>query len=446
MILEKNTKFIETKKFVKTKFSKYYFFLFLATLFFVLTIIAVLFLSDKTYGLLNSEKFREKSNRESYFVLITFFFILSLLEFFLFMNSLAAIVFNKYYKFNIFRAIKWLKIKLIFSFNFSKLSLFTSDNSFSKKDIDLLKYMAKNNYVLQGSKAIAYKFKDFWRKTNDFDFISSANLPNTNSLKSLEGLSILYIDNIVGKLNYNDSIIEILFYKYIPKIYCKQVKDILIPNIYWMVAMKFIQFFKLYLVNTDKKILTNEKIENALLDLAFLLSKLKSININKIEKYIEYLLISDFFLSYYLNNFWFDKLISTTKNFEGYLKEKLEKLEIFCELNFFFKEIIAKIRINDHLNKMINAMSEISKQKEKIEMNFLNLSSSENKEVSSLKRIFKNQKEKNNFVDTNYLKYPIKSKSISSFINDLKNRKNASNEIDIRIMILYELNKRMVGN
>ncbi|WP_373435073.1 MAG4530 family protein [Metamycoplasma equirhinis] len=199
-------------------------------------------------------------------------------------------------------------------------------------------------------------------------------------------------------------------------------------------------------MNTDKKILTNEKIENALLDLAFLLSKLKSININKIEKYIEYLLISDFFLSYYLNNFWFDKLISTTKNFEGYLKEKLEKLEIFSELNFFFKEIIAKIRINGHLNKMINAMSEISKQKEKIEMNFLNLSSSENKEVSSLKRTFKNQKEKNNFVDTNYLKYPIKSKSISSFINDLKNRKNASNEIDIRIMILYELNKRMVGN
>ncbi len=60
MILEKNTKFIETKKFVKTKFSKYYFFLFLATLFFVLTIIAVLFLSDKTYGLLNSEKIQRK--------------------------------------------------------------------------------------------------------------------------------------------------------------------------------------------------------------------------------------------------------------------------------------------------------------------------------------------------------------------------------------------------
>ncbi|MDD7896548.1 hypothetical protein PUW91_00310, partial [Metamycoplasma hyosynoviae] len=85
------------------------------------------------------------------------------------------------------------------------------------------------------------------------------------------------------------------------------------------------------------------------------------------------------------------------------------------------------------------------KDKEKLENNFLNYSSSEEREISSLKRIFSSEAEKNKFIKDNYQDYSFGSKVIKLFYDLFENDPNKQlDTLDIRQIMLLELNKKLI--
>ncbi|WP_420792682.1 MAG4530 family protein [Metamycoplasma hyosynoviae] len=445
MLLEK---ILIEKKILKINLKKYYFFLFFSTFLFFLSLYFIFLLTEKmgiTFKIFDSKNITTKQKIQIYLWMVLFLSIAFNLIWFI--DSLAMIFINKYYRFNIYRCSKWLKLKLFFTFRYKLFTqLCKRVNDFKEEEIDFVKYMQKNRFLLQGSKSILWKYKDFERQTNDFDFNAFEINAKLNDLEKQKNIEIKQKDNIVGKLIFNGVSVEVIISKYVPSYFVENKRGIKIPKITWMIAMKFHQLVKLYNLRKDGNIVSKEKINNTLIDTAFLLSKLKIFNINKIILNIQYLYISNFFIGYFLNSNCFDDFSDgNITKFSEYLATEINDLKNVNELFFFFDELISKLKSNTLMIKMAKSINQIIKDKEKLENNFLNYSSSEEREISSLKRIFSSEAEKNKFIKDNYQDYSFGSKVIKLFYDLFENDPNKQlDTLDIRQIMLLELNKKLI--
>lgn len=446
MILEEKIKLFTEKKLLKNSTTKYFCFLFLSIFFLVITLILLIAINANRSKFLNYLNFKHIKNLRITIYLHIFFVTLIMLQIYWFINSLCIILINKYFKFNIFRAIKWLKIWTFCSLKFELLENISKPiENFTNEEIDLIKNMQENNLFLHGSKSIAYKYKDFWRKTNDMDFCSFENKLKNLDLNIKQNIKITFYDKITAKLLLNNKNIEVLIAKYIPNYFIQTKREIKIPKLQWMIAMKIHQLLKLFLIQKEGMKVSKEKIQNTFLDLAFLLNKGGKYNINKTILFIKYLYISNFFISYYLNKLNFsDYSEKNIKEFVEYCSNNIKQLENVNELYFFFDLVLTKLQNNQELIKMSKAMNIIIQEKEKLENKFLNYSTHENKNISSLERQFSSEKEKNDFLKTNYENLPITSKIIKLFNSNWTiGFNNKNNNIDIRQILLFELNKKI---
>lgn len=450
MILDKKIEIMIEKRYIKEKLLKYYFFMFLSLFLFFINLYLKLELIFKNQTLIKSidiNKIKTMGLLSSFFVWISLVFISYLLIIW-FLSSLASILLNRYYKFNIFRSIKWLKVKLFTLFKFTLLDKFKQSlRTDDKKTLEFIQYMQKNNFIIHGSKSIALKYTDYWRETNDLDFMSMSLNSNFKDLNQQENVKINFVDNISAKLelqNENNANVEVLIAKYIPSQYIKTLKEIKIPNIEWMIAMKIHQLFRFYLLEKNKVEVSESKIKNSLLDLAFLFSKTKTWKMKKIINTFADLYLSNFFISYYINTYCFDLTNSEeAKNLLAYLKTNIQKNETIDELSFFFDELFEELQNNKEIQLISNKINNIVKNKEELEIKFIEASSSKDKEISTLKRLFLSKIEKENFIKKQYNNSIIENKYIDLYIKDFQKDEQKDEQLDVRQILLLELNKQI---
>ncbi|WPB50261.1 hypothetical protein R9C05_01445 [Metamycoplasma subdolum] len=430
---------------MKKKLATDFFFLFFSTFLFFSSLAFLLALNDgdPKYVL---QFFHPKTTGQKlfWFIFLNIISIIVLLFLpFWFLSSLATILINRYFNFNIFRAIHWLKIKLIVTFKIKLYKEFTKPiNLENVEEKTFVNDLDKNYLILHGSKAISYKYRDFWRTPNDLDFISYSIFSNLDNLTNYKNLKIEFKDNILAKMILNKTQIEILLSKTIPQSFIETKKNIKLPNIYWMIASNIHQILKYFLLEENSKEIPKEKVNNSLLDLLFLLSKKGNLNIKKLLKFIKYSYISNFFLSYYLiNTTFYDFSEKTLEKLFNYLTLNIKNIENSQELFFLFDMLFAQIKKDKEIIALSKSIYEIIQNKEELELKFLKHSTAENKEISSLQRVFENETQKNEFIYSNYSNCKFKSKAIMLFYNNMQDI--ANNKLDIRKLLLLELNKRM---
>lgn len=446
MLLEEKIQLMKDGKYLKNKLLKYYFFLLFSIFLFVLNFYLTLILYEKSIPMFKSFDLSKIDKYQKSYVLIWIFMIIfGYLEINWFINSLSSILLNRYFEFNIFRSLKWFKVKLFTLFKFSlfkQIKQKIEENNMESKDF--INYMQNNNFILHGSQAISFKYSDFWRKTNDLDFISKDLNSKLKNIDKYKNIKINFIDDITAKLELEQTKIEVLIAKYIPNKYISKINGIKIPNIKWMIAMKIHQLFRLYLMNKNEISISKNKIQNTLLDLAFLLNKSNSWKMNKTIHAIANLYLSNFFISYYINTYCFNLTNKEdNQNLLKYLKNKIQENKMTNELLFFFDELLNKLNNEKTIQIMSNKINEIVKNKEELEIKFIETSTNENKEISTLKRLFLTKLEKENFLKNQYKNSNIKNKYITFLLKDFEKINEKDNELDIRKILLLELNKQI---
>ncbi|MGP1451289.1 MAG: MAG4530 family protein [Metamycoplasmataceae bacterium] len=446
MLLEEKIQLMKDGKYLKNKLLKYYFFLLFSIFLFVLNFYLTLILYEKSIPMFKSFDLSKIDKYQKSYVLIWIFMIIfGYLEINWFINSLSSILLNRYFEFNIFRSLKWFKVKLFTLFKFSlfkQIKQKIEENNMESKDF--INYMQNNNFILHSSQAISFKYSDFWRKTNDLDFISKDLNSKLKNIDKYKNIKINFIDDITAKLELEQTKIEVLIAKYIPNKYISKINGIKIPNIKWMIAMKIHQLFRLYLMNKNEISISKNKIQNTLLDLAFLLNKSNSWKMNKTIHAIANLYLSNFFISYYINTYCFNLTNKEdNQNLLKYLKNKIQENKMTNELLFFFDELLNKLNNEKTIQIMSNKINEIVKNKEELEIKFIETSTNENKEISTLKRLFLTKLEKENFLKNQYKNSNIKNKYITFLLKDFEKINEKDNELDIRKILLLELNKQI---
>ena len=165
---------------------------------------------------------------------------------------------------------------------------------------------------------------------------------------------------------------------------------------------------------------------------------------NKTINAIANLYLSNFFISYYINTYCFDLTNKEdNQNLLKYLKNKIEENKRTNELLFFFDELLNKLNNEKTIQIMSNKINEIVKNKEELEIKFIETSTNENKGISTLKRLFLTKLEKENFLKNQYKNSNIKNKYIIFLLKDFEKINEKDNELDIRKILLLELNKQI---
>ncbi|WXL29190.1 hypothetical protein WG617_00865 [Mycoplasmopsis felifaucium] len=284
-------------------------------------------------------------------------------------------------------------------------------------------------------------FEENYRNFYDLDFISVVsqnidiskfNKPNITEFKG---------NNMLAKFQINNIPVDLLNVKLIPKNLVKQLNSkISVPKFHWMLAMKFIQIFKLaqlYGKNKDNYEFKT-KLNNSILDLTYLLSK-KDYSFRKFYESLETLTISNAFVTLLTNEIQIYKFYSLEQqqNFNNLLHEFIangeNNEEVFIFLNLTNSKLLKNSKyeiINNCINKVLN---NFNKSIERLTKNEI------------ISQVYLN----NFFIDIN-------DKEMCKYISDL-NKKNTikgiknlslcfselENKIDIRQLFLLELNKEL---
>ncbi|WVU91804.1 hypothetical protein V3322_00460 [Mycoplasmopsis agalactiae] len=189
-------------------------------------------------------------------------------------NSLSNILFNKFYNYNILKSLNWLKVKLFTAFRFKDFAKLCKKNNFvSNEQLSLIKQMQDVGFLVQGSKSIAIKYNDYFREANDIDFVSENSSSRIINLDKLSNITFNFKDQIIAKSRHNDTEIEVLSPKILPKEFAVYKSGIKVPKLNFMIAMKVHQLLRFYRLKSEGKEIPATKIKNSLLYLGFLLSK-----------------------------------------------------------------------------------------------------------------------------------------------------------------------------
>ena len=306
--------------------------------------------------------------------------------------------------------------------------------------------MSKQKLALQGSASILHKYNFFYRKPNDLDFMSvdSSNkkinfefdefkLENFKVSRTLDS-------NIYYKTNVEDVLIEVLRPKAIVNKFFEIKNKILVPNYYWMVAMKCEQLFLLLHLNTEET-----KIHNTVFDLAYLLNLKKKIDFNILEETFLCNKIDNYFVQYYLNRTqYYLKNEEFKAKLNDFITNKIPELfneNKLSDLISKTQQVINFIIQNPKTINLCNKTYELTcneKAKVALTNDYFKSSTSQNKSLINLKLEFVNENEKQNFVKK------IKTRK-QDYLNLLTNFEclnpiyDKYNEVDIRYLLLNKL-------
>ena len=345
------------------------------------------------------------------------------------------------FKNNFFKSL--IAFKNLLKINFSKSKNFIQYNSLKEF---IIEKMSKQKLALQGSASILHKYNFFYRKPNDLDFMSvdSSNQKINFEFKEfeLENFKVTRIldSNIYYKTNVEDVLIEILRPKIIVNKFFEIKNKILVPNYYWMIAMKCEQLFLLLHLNVEET-----KIHNTIFDLVYLLNLKKKIDFNILEEAFLCNKIDNYFVQYHLNR---TQYYLENKEFKAKLNDFITNKisELFNEnqlsdLISKTQQVINFIIQNPKIINLCNKTYELTcneKAKEALTNNYFKSSTSQNKSLINLKLEFANENEKQNFIKK------IKTRK-QDYLNLLTNFESLNpiydkyNEIDIRYLLLNEL-------
>lgn len=310
----------------------------------------------------------------------------------------------------------------------------------------IIEKMSKQKLALQGSASILHKYNFFYRKPNDLDFMSvdSSNkkinfefdefkLENFKVSRTLDS-------NIYYKTNVEDVLIEVLRPKAIVNKFFEIKNKILVPNYYWMVAMKCEQLFLLLHLNTEET-----KIYNTIFDLGYLLNLKKKIDFNILEEAFLCNKIDNYFVQYHLNRTqYYLKNEEFKAKLNDFITNKIPELFNENQLSDLIsktQQVINFIIQNPKTINLCNKTYELTcneKAKVALTNDYFKSSTSQNKSLINLKLEFVNENEKQNFVKK------IKTRK-QDYLNLLTNFEclnpiyDKYNEVDIRYLLLNKL-------
>ncbi|WP_405311965.1 hypothetical protein LQ356_01130 [Metamycoplasma faucium] len=283
--------------------------------------------------------------------------------------------------------------------------------------------MFEQKLALQGSASILHKYNFFYRKPNDLDFMSidASNQKINFEFEDfkLEDCKITKVldSNIYYKTNVEDVPIEVLRPKVIVNKFFEIKNKILVPNYYWMIAMKCEQLFLLLHLNAEET-----KIHNTIFDLAYLLNLKKKIDIGILEEAFLCNKIDNYFVQYHLNRTQYHLENEEFKlKLNDFITNKIPELFIENQLSDLItktQQIINFIIENHKIFNLCNKTYELTcneKVKEELTNDYLTSSTSRNKSLVNLKLEFANENEKQNFVKKNSNKKTRLFKFIDKF-------------------------------
>lgn len=310
----------------------------------------------------------------------------------------------------------------------------------------IIEKMFEQQLALQGSASILHKYNFFYRKPNDLDFMSvdASNQKINFEFEDfkLEDCKVTKVldSNIYYKTNVENVLIEVLRSKVIVNKFFEIKNKILVPNYYWMIAMKCEQLFLLLHLNAEET-----KIRNTVFDLAYLLNLKKKIDFNILEEAFLCNKIDNYFVQYHLNR---TQYYLENKEFKEKLNDFITNKipELFNEnqlsdLISKTQQVINFIIQNPKIINLCNKTYELTsneKAKEALTNDYFKSSTSQNKSLINLKLDFVNENEKQNFVKK------IQTRK-QDYLNLLTNFESLNpiydkyNEIDIRYLLLNKL-------
>ena len=306
--------------------------------------------------------------------------------------------------------------------------------------------MFEQKLALQGSASILHKYNFFYRKPNDLDFMSvdASNQKINFEFEEfeLENFKVNRIldSNIYYKTNVEDVSIEVLRPKVVVNKFFEIKNKILVPNYYWMIAMKCEQLFLLLHLNAEET-----KIYNTIFDLGYLLNLKKKIDFKILEEAFLCNKIDNYFVQYHLNRTQYyleNKEFKTKLN--DFITNKISELFNESQLSDLIsktQQVINFIIQNPKIINLCNKTYELTcneKVKETLTNDYFKSSTFQNKSLINLKLEFANENEKQNFVKK------IKTRK-QDYLNLLTNFEclnpinDKYNEVDIRYLLLNKL-------
>ena len=310
----------------------------------------------------------------------------------------------------------------------------------------IIEKMFEQKLVLQGSTSILHKYDFFYRKPNDLDFMSVDSSNKKINFEfdefKLENFKVSRIldSNIYYKTNVEDVLIEVLRPKVVVNKFFEIKNKILVPNYYWMVAMKCEQLFLLLHLNAKET-----KIHDTVFDLAYLLNLKKKIDFNILEEAFLCNKIDNYFVQYHLNR---TQYYLENKEFKAKLNDFITNKisELFNEnqlsdLISKTQQVINFIIQNPKIINLCNKTYELTsneKAKEALTNDYFKSSTSQNKSLINLKLEFANENEKQNFVKKIQTMKQDYLNLLTNFecLNPIYDKYN---EIDIRYLLLNKL-------
>ena len=310
----------------------------------------------------------------------------------------------------------------------------------------IIEKMFEQKLALQGSASILHKYDFFYRKPNDLDFMSIDASNKKINLEfedfKLEDCKVTKVldSNIYYKTNVEDVLIEVLRPKVVVNKFFEIKNKILVPNYYWMVAMKCEQLFLLLHLNTEET-----KIHDTIFDLAYLLNLKKKIDFNILEEAFLCNKIDNYFVQYHLNRTqYYLKNEEFKAKLNDFITNKIAELFNENQLSDLIsktQQVINFIIQNPKIINLCNKTYELTcneKAKEALTNDYFKSSTSQNKSLINLKLEFANENEKQNFVKK------IKTKK-QDYLNLLTNFEclnpiyDKDSEVDIRYLLLNKL-------
>ena len=310
----------------------------------------------------------------------------------------------------------------------------------------VIEKMSKQKLALQGSASILHKYNFFYRKPNDLDFMSidASNQKINFEFENfkLEDCKVTKVldSNIYYKTNVEDVLIEVLRPKVVVNKFFEIKNKILVPNYYWMVAMKCEQLFLLLHLSAEET-----KIHNTVFDLAYLLNLKKKIDFVVLEEVFLCNKIDNYFVQYHLNRTqYYLKNEEFKAKLNDFITNKIPELFNENQLSDLIsktQQVINFIIQNPKIINLCNKTYELTcneKAKEALTNDYFKSSTSQNKSLISLKLEFANENEKQNFVKKIQTRKQDYLNLLTNFecLNPIYDKYN---EIDIRYLLLNKL-------
>ncbi|EIN15398.1 Hypothetical protein, predicted transmembrane protein [Mycoplasmopsis agalactiae 14628] len=434
MTLNEKIKYINENNFIKEKLTLYYFLLSLYSLFFTAFLFLIIFFSSPWSLPLDLMKRISEENTLGYLISFIVFFVIGLVVFgILFINCLMLILVNKMINYNIFRALRCLKIKLFLSAKFKiLLKLNKGEDDLKPYELDFLAWVKNKGFVLSDSKAISYLYGNYWRRPKVWTFIANSSRAILKDYEIYAGGTIFSKEPTRLKVKVNNQEMHFSLVKLIPDKYIKNKLVAKIPNSSWILASLTFKLMNTFLKLKKDKYSEDliDMVERLFNDLTYIFNKKIIFSPKKHLDVYKSNYIFWFFDSYFSNSELFNFCDDEQKDeFLEFLNKFTHRFEYHDEVIAYFESLFAGITNDEEFKIIVDTAIKLN---------------GKNKHLNLTKR-FRSVDGKINFMRDNYPE-PITNELIKIHMYDFWKEGQKNNEIDSRIILLKEFNKALENN